>query len=87
MLNLKCFIRGHVNKFCPHCNKNVKEEDFYTKHINDCYKRACCEGSIVKLPEEGATMPFENYKNTLARPFIVYCDTESTLEKNRRNTI
>ena len=26
-------------------------------------------------------MKFKNYRNMLERPFIVYCDTESTLEK------
>ena len=81
LLNLKCYIDGHANKFCPYCHKNVREEDFHTKHIRDCYKRACGDGSLLKLPEEGKTMKFKNYKNMLERPFIVYCDTESTLEK------
>ena len=49
--------------------------------MRDCYKRACGEGSLIKLPEEGSTMKFKNHKNKLERPYIVYADCESTLEK------
>jgi hypothetical protein len=39
------------------------------------------EGSIIQMPKEGLTMMFKNFKNMLERPFIVYADTECTLEK------
>jgi hypothetical protein len=50
--------------------------------LKDCYKRASGEGSLIKLPEEGSFMEFTNHKNKLERPFIVYADCESTLERN-----
>ena len=81
LLNLKCYSHGKEKRFCPYCDKNVNAEDFFTKHVHECYKRACADGSLLRLPEEGAVMKFKNYKNKLERPFIVYCDTESTLQK------
>ena len=51
-----------------------------------CYK-FCKEGSLLKLPEPGSTIKFTNHKNKLERPFIVYADTECTLEKVYGNKI
>ena len=45
-----------------------------------CYTFAK-NGSLCKLPAEGSTMRFTNFKNKLERPFIVYADMESTLIK------
>ena len=61
------------------CQGKIKLCD-YSKHISFCYK-FCKEGSLLKLPEEGSFMKFKNHKNKLERPFIVYADTECTLEK------
>ena len=61
--------------------KKVKVTDFFDNHLRDSYKRACGEGSLIKLPEKGSTMKFKNHKNMLERPYIVYADCESTLEK------
>ena len=66
-------------KLCPMCNGKIKLCE-YSKHISMCYK-FCKEGSILKLPEPGSTMKFKKFKNKLERPFIVYADTECTLEK------
>ena len=55
--------------------------DYINNHVKDCYKRCCEEGSLIKLPEEGSTMKFKNYKNKLERPYIIYADCESTLLK------
>lgn len=82
LLNLNSYTKpGEHREFCPYCNKNVKVNDFFDNHLRDCYKRACGEGSLIKLPEEGSTMKFKNHKNKLERPYIVYADCESTLEK------
>ena len=67
-------------RFCPICNGKISHDKFAT-HLKDCYKFAK-EGSLLKLPTEGSTMKFKNYKNKLKRPFIVYADTECTLVKN-----
>ena len=46
-------LNGHrTNKtFCPYCNKGIEAGDFFNNHVKDCYKRACGEGSLIKLPE------------------------------------
>jgi hypothetical protein len=81
-LNLNTYtIPDKYKQFCPYCNKNVCADDFFNCHLRDCYKRASGEGSLIKLPDEGSTMKFKNYKNKLERPYIVYADCESTLEK------
>jgi hypothetical protein len=82
LLNLNNYTKPDKHKeFCPYCNKNVEVKDFFENHLRDCYKRACGEGSLIKLPEPGSTMKFKNHKNKLERPYIVYADCESTLEK------
>ena len=73
-------------KLCPLCEKNVDEKE-YRKNSTKCYKFGK-EGTLLRLPEEGATMKFKNFKNKLERPFIVYADMESTLVKtNHKNNI
>ena len=82
LLNLNSYTKpGDKKEFCPYCQKNISVKDYCENHLRDCYKRACGEGSLIKLPEEGSTMKFKNHKNKLERPFIVYADCESTLEK------
>ena len=82
LLNLNSYTKPDKHKeFCPYCNKNVCADDFFNNHLKDCYKRASGEGSLIKLPEQGSTMKFKNHKNKLERPYIVYADCESTLEK------
>ena len=79
LLNLNSYRSNKT--LCPYCNKGVEAGDFFDNHVKDCYKRACGEGSLIKLPDEGSTMKFKNYKNKIERPYIIYADTESTLEK------
>jgi hypothetical protein len=38
----------------------------------------------LELPEPGATMKFNNYKEMLTRPFIVYSDFVASLVKTQR---
>jgi hypothetical protein len=33
----------------------------------------------LELPEEGATMKFNNFKDTLTRDFIVYAEFEASI--------
>jgi hypothetical protein len=66
--------------FCPYCNKQQKEN--FTEHIKKCYKSQFNDGTLLKLPEKDTFMKFENFKNKLVRPFIIYADTESTLAPN-----
>jgi predicted component of type VI protein secretion system len=82
LLNLNSYTKPDNKKqFCPYCTKNVSINDYFENHLKDCYKRASGEGSLIKLPEEDSFMEFKNHKNKLERPFIVYADCESTLQK------
>jgi hypothetical protein len=79
LFNLHQHIADKDKRFCPMCNGKIKFCE-YDKHLKDCYQ-FCKEGSMLKLPDPGAVMKFKNHKNKLERPFIVYADTECTLEK------
>jgi hypothetical protein len=71
-------------RHCPYCRTGVwcKDETFedhlMSKHFST--KNNC----NLELPEEGATMKFNNYKDMLIRPFIVYADFEASLVKVHR---
>ena len=64
--------------FCPFCNHKVKGEHM-DKHLACCYKLSKETGGILKMPKEGSVMQFENYKNQIKRPFMVYADCECSL--------
>ena len=61
------------------CNGKIKFCE-YSNHLKACYQFHK-EGSLIKLPDPESFMKFKNHKNKLERPFIVYADTECTLEK------
>ena len=64
--------------FCPFCNHKVKAEHM-EKHLACCFKLSKETGGILKMPKEGSVMQFENYKNQIKRPFMVYADCECSL--------
>ena len=68
---------------CPICNKRILKSEL-NKHLVSCSKFHK-DGTCVKLPEwiEGAKpfMQLKNHKNKLERPYIAYCDIESTAVK------
>jgi hypothetical protein len=66
-------------QFCPFCEKACDE--CLIQHIPKCYKLQFKENALVELKPPGTYMKFENHKNKLERPFIIYADTESTLKK------
>ena len=50
------------------------------KHLACCYKLAKKKtGGILKMPDEGSVMEFQNHKNQIKRPFMVYADCECSL--------
>ena len=81
ILNLS-YVRGCDNVFCPYCNKNIGVEEYNKRHVNECYKRVTEDGALLKLPKEGSVMKFLNHRKKQKRPYIIYCDMESTLVKN-----
>ena len=44
------------------------------------------KGTQIKLPKEGETMEFKNYKNKFIHPFVIYADFESTLKTLKQET-
>ena len=83
LINLNAY-KPHTGCWCPYCEKPQPEEDIRS-HIGKCYKLQFNDGSLLKLPDEGSYMSFENHKNKLVRPFIIYADTESTLKQTEDN--
>ena len=64
--------------FCPHCKKVIGVGEVYEEHLMRKHFD-CLNNCNLTLPEEGTTMKFKGYKNMLERPFIVYCDFDSSL--------
>lgn len=79
LLNLSTQKDDNNKRFCPFCESKVHLDKF-DRHIGSCYNISK-EGSILKMPEEGATMKFKNYKGMIERPFLVHWDSEATLVK------
>ena len=78
-INLNYNGKATGQNFCPYCEKPC--DDCLSSHIAKCYKIQFNENALVTLPAPGKYMTFENHKNKLQRPFIIYADTESTLKK------
>ena len=55
--------------------------DKFQGHIKECHKEECHSQNILKLADKDTYMHFKNHKNKLMRPFMVYADTESTLQQ------
>ena len=85
LLNLHHYMINKDVRYCPCCKCPVKLNCF-CKHVSNCAKlslNTLGESTIVTLPDPSlghkTVMKFENYKNKLKRPYIVYADTECTL--------
>jgi hypothetical protein len=78
LFNLCRHERTHGENWCPYCEK-PQESNEIADHIKKCYKLQFNDGALLKLPEKETYMGFNNHKNKLERPFIIYADTESTL--------
>ena len=76
--HLERLLHTHVSsktpgtKLCPLCEENIDEKE-YRAHLTQCQKYGK-EGTLMKMPAEGATMKFTKFKHKLQRPFIVYAD-------------
>jgi hypothetical protein len=86
--NLSGFLKGkttnHSNKEhqCPNCPYKTRKEDNLKKHLIKCTKKGLC-----KMPEEDKDkyISFNNYKNKLKQPFVVYSDFECIIDKNKKH--
>ena len=84
--HLDRLLHNHYNCNCTHkkmclfCEKLV-DLDEHESHMRECYKFVQDTGALLELPQAGAVMEFQNHKNKLVRPFMIYADFESTLFK------
>ena len=83
LLNLATHVEDKDKRFCPFCSSKIQCHKYDT-HIRTCHTIQM-EGSILQLPEPGSVMKFQNHKNKIVRPFIIYADTECTLVKTNDN--
>jgi hypothetical protein len=74
-------------RFCPYCRTGICcDKESFEEHLMK-KQFSTTNNCNLELPEEGATMKFNNYKDMLTRPFIVYAEFEASLvnkAKNRR---
>ena len=82
LLNKSTQTGDKDKKFCPYCEKLYAEEK-WERHLKVCYNENF-EERVAQLPPPNSFMTFKNFKNKLARPFIVYADCEATLRKLSR---
>lgn len=68
---------GHKKFICDRCLNYFGSNDTLKRHSVNC--KSECQ---IEMPtEETKWIEFENYKNQLKAPFVVYADTESFLKK------
>lgn len=68
----------HKYYFCPYCPFSHKSEDSVVKHMENCSINELTE---VEMPKKGEHVRFNNWEYTLRKPFAIYADYESRLEK------
>ncbi|CAB4007322.1 Hypothetical predicted protein [Paramuricea clavata] len=67
--------------FCLYCFHNCDSEESLAKHKETCI--LVNRMQAVKLPKEGTKISFQNDKNQLPAPFVIYADFESLLVSDR----
>jgi hypothetical protein len=80
-----CVPTGYQERrFCPYCRTGIcgKQESFEEHPMRKHFSTT--SNCNFELPEEGATMKFNNYKDMLTMPFIVYADFEASLVRTHR---
>ena len=83
--NLNMFIRPFFWKktrfFCQKCLMSFQSKQRYETHIhNDCNEISYI-GQAYILPEKGAKLEFEDYKNQVKASFVIYADFETYNKK------
>ena len=63
--------------YCLRCLNPFYSQDSLNKHMEYCYSN---EAVKIEMPEEGATISFNNFNRSMRVPFIVYADFESFIK-------
>ena len=74
LFNLNRIVSNTDKSYCPYCEKHC--EDNMSDRIKRCYRLQFNDGALLKLPPPNSYMKFENHKNKLSRPFMIYADCE-----------
>ncbi|CAB3982653.1 Gastrula zinc finger [Paramuricea clavata] len=67
----------HKKHFCLHCLHSCVSKEVLEKHKETCLEVNGTQ--VVKLPKEGPKIKFENHRNSMPVPFVIYADFESIL--------
>lgn len=68
---------GHKSFICDRCLNYFQTKEFLTRHSTNCQN----EYQVEMPTENNKWIQFENQKNQLKAPFIVYADTEAFLKR------
>ena len=63
--------------FCIRCFQHFSSDKLLMDHKEDCI--IVNGGQAIRMPKEGTFVEFENYRNRLQVPFVIYADFESLL--------
>lgn len=65
--------------FCDRCLNHFKNLYQLQSHVSNCYEMNRC---VIEMPpEDDCIIRFNNFKNQLQTPFIIYADIETLLKK------
>lgn len=69
----------HKRHICPRCLFNHKDQEKVKEHFKYCLAHNG-SSSIVKMPKQGSSLEFKNFKNKHRLPYIIPFDCETTLK-------
>ena len=80
--NMSTLMRINMNDnashYCPYCTYHHRTADAVERHKKDCKAE---KRTIEIMPKEGSVVKFENLREIVFRPFVIYADFECTLRK------
>ena len=73
-------FKDNASHFCPdpYCSFRHRNASAVENHKKDCKAEIITN---VKMPEEGSFLEFKDWKHVVFKPFAIYADFKSRLEK------
>ena len=71
-------MHDHASFYCPYCTYHHRTAGAVERHKKDCRAE---KRTVEIMPKEGLVVQFENVKDIEFKPFVIYADFESRLEK------
>ena len=80
--NMSALMRAGKNSnasfYCPYCTYHHRTAEAVEGHKRDCKAE---KRTIEIMPKEGSVVKFENLKEIVFKPFVIYADFECRLKK------